>query len=40
MICTPHLILFSNQIRKNVVVGACKTYGGKQRFMKGFGGKP
>jgi len=36
MICTPHPILFgwSNW---NEVGGACSTYGGEQRCIRGFG---
>jgi len=37
MICTPPHILFCNQIKKNEMGGAYKTYGGDER--QDFGGE-
>ena len=38
MICTPHQILFGDQIEKNEMGGACSTYGGEEGCIQGFGG--
>ena len=39
MICTPHKYYLSDQIEKNVMGGACSTYGGEESFIQGFGGE-
>ena len=39
IICTHHQILFGDQIENNEMDGACSTYGGEKRCIKGFGGK-
>ena len=39
MICTAHPILFGDQIEKNEIDGACRTYEGKKRCTQGFGGE-
>jgi hypothetical protein len=36
MICTPHKYYLSDQIEKNVMGGACSTYGGRGEMHKGF----
>ena len=36
MICTPHQILFGDQIEKNEMVGACSAYEGGERCIRGF----
>jgi hypothetical protein len=39
MICTAHLILCSDKIKKNEMGGACGTHGGGERRVQGFGGE-
>jgi hypothetical protein len=39
MICTPHQIIFGDQIEKNEIGGACYTYVGEERCIQGFGGE-
>jgi len=39
MICTPHPILFGDQIEKNETVGACSTHGGEERRIECYGGE-
>ena len=38
MISTPHPV-FGDKIKKNKMGGACYAYGGKERFIQGFGGE-
>jgi len=38
MMGTPHQIHSGEQIEKNEMGGACSTYGGKERYIQGFGG--
>jgi hypothetical protein len=37
IICTPHQILFGNQIQKTEMGGAWSTYGEQARCIQGFG---
>jgi len=39
MICTPHPILFVDQIKETEMGGARSTYGGEERCIQGFGGE-
>ena len=39
MICTPHKILFGDQIKKNDMGRAHRTCGGDVNFTQGFGGE-
>ena len=39
MICTPHPVLFGDQMDKNEMDGACSAYGGQERPIQDFGGK-
>jgi hypothetical protein len=39
MICTPHQILFRDQIKKNEMSRTCSTYGGEERCIQDFGGE-
>jgi hypothetical protein len=39
MICTPHYILFGDQIEKNEIRGSCTTYGGEERCIQVVGGE-
>ena len=39
IICTHHKILFGDQIKKNVMGRAHRTYGGEENCMQGFGGE-
>jgi len=36
MICTPHQILFGDQIEKNEMGRTCSTYGGRGKVHTGF----
>jgi hypothetical protein len=40
MICTPHQILFSDQIRKSEMSGACSMYGKRRSAYRVSVGKP
>jgi len=39
MISTPHKYYLSDQIEKNAMGGTCRTYGGEERWIQGFGGE-
>ena len=39
VICFPYPILFERIIEKDEMGGACSTYGGEERRMKGLGGE-
>jgi hypothetical protein len=39
MICTYHQIISGDQIKKNEVSEACRTYGGGERYIQDFGGE-
>jgi hypothetical protein len=39
VICTPHPVIWGNQIDKNKMGGACSTYGGEESCVQGFGGE-
>jgi hypothetical protein len=38
--CTAHPISFGDKIKKNEMGGTCSAYGGGERYIQGFGGKP
>jgi len=38
MICTAHQYCSGDKTEKNEMGGACSTYGGEERCIKGFGG--
>ena len=40
VICTPHLYLLSNQIKKNEMGGACTMCGGQERCIQVLVGIP
>ena len=37
MICTPHTVLFGDQMDKNEMGGECSAYGGEEWRVQGFG---
>jgi len=39
MISTPHQFYLGDKTEKNVVGGACSTYGGDERCLQSFGGE-
>jgi hypothetical protein len=39
MMCTPHPVCSGDRMEKNEMGGACSTYEGEERHIKGFGGK-
>jgi hypothetical protein len=39
MISTPHQFYLGDKIKKNVVGGACSTYGGDERCLQSFSGE-
>jgi hypothetical protein len=39
VICSPHPMCASDQIKKNYLGGECSMYGGEERCIQGFGGE-
>jgi hypothetical protein len=39
MMCTPHPLLWDDEIENNEMGGACSTLGGGERCVQSFGGK-